>query len=130
MLYEVITGIWLEPEMVNPASELAEKHPDWIIQRKNNREQLLQRNQLVLDLSNPKVQDFVFGALDDLIKQNPHIAYIKWDANRHIQNFGSTYLPADEQSHLWIDYAKGLESVFARFAQKYPDVILQSYNFV
>jgi len=118
-------GIWIEPEMVNPASELAEKHPEWIIQRKNDRELLLQRTQLVLDFSNPKVQDFAFGALDDLLTQNPRIAYIKWDANRNIQNFGSTYLPDYEQSHLWIDYAHGLENVMNRLAQKYPNVILQ-----
>lgn len=118
-------GIWLEPEMVNPASELAKNHPDWIIQRKNYRELLLQRTQLVLDLSNPKVQDFAFGALDELLKQNPRIAYVKWDANRNIQNFGSTYLGDSDQSMLWIEYAKGLENVMSRFAAKYPNVILQ-----
>lgn len=119
-------GIWVEPEMVNPKSELAENHPEWIIQRKNNRTQLLERSQLLLDLSNPKVQDFVFGVVDDVLTDNPRIAYVKWDANRHIQNFGSTYLDKDKQSHLWIDYTKGLESVLARLNTKYPDVIFQA----
>lgn len=119
-------GIWVEPEMVNPKSELAENHPEWIIQRKNNRTQLLERSQLLLDLSNPKVQDFVFGVVDDVLTDNPRIAYVKWDANRHIQNFGSTYLDNDKQSHLWIDYTKGLESVLARLNIKYPDVIFQA----
>jgi alpha-galactosidase len=119
-------GIWVEPEMVNSKSELAENHPDWIIQRKNGREPLLQRNQLLLDLSNPKVQDFVFGVVDKVLTDNPRIAYIKWDANRQLQNFGSTYLNDDIQSHLWIEYAKGLENVLTRLNKKYPDIIFQA----
>lgn len=119
-------GIWVEPEMVNPKSELAEKHPEWIIQRKNERSPILARNQLLLDLANPEVQDFVFGVIDDLMNNHPQIAYIKWDANRHIQNYGSTYLNDNEQSHLWIDYTKGLEKVFDRIQKKYPKIILQA----
>jgi alpha-galactosidase len=119
-------GIWVEPEMVNPKSELAEKHPEWIIQRMNDREPLLQRNQLLLDLSNPKVQDFVFGVVDKVLIENPRIAYVKWDANRQLQNFGSTYLNDDKQSHLWIEYVKGLESVLTRLNKKYPEIIFQA----
>ncbi|TLX78210.1 alpha-galactosidase [Labilibacter sediminis] len=119
-------GIWVEPEMVNPKSELAENHPDWIIQRMNGREMLLERNQLLLDLSNPKVQDFVFNVVHKLLVENPRIAYIKWDANRHLQNFGSTYLETNQQSHLWIDYTKGLGSVIERLTTKHPQVIFQA----
>ena len=119
-------GIGVEPEMVNPKSELAEKHPDWIIQRKNDREHLLERNQLLLDLSNPKVQDFVFGVVDNVLTNNPRIAYVKWDANSHVLNFGSTNLDNHKQSHLWIEYAKGLESVLARLNEKYPQIIFQA----
>ena len=118
-------GIWIEPEMVNPKSELAENHPDWIVQRPG-REKLLARNQLLLDLSNPAVQDFVFKSVDDLLTQHPRIAYIKWDANRHVWNFGSPYLPKDEQSHWWIDYTRGLYSVYARLMEKHPDTIFQA----
>lgn len=119
-------GIWVEPEMVNPKSELAEQHPEWIIQRLNDREEILERSQLLLDLSNPEVQDFVFGVVDNVLTENPRIVYVKWDANRHIQNFGSTYLDADKQSHLWIDYTKGLEKVLAKLNEKYPDIIFQA----
>ncbi len=118
-------GIWVEPEMVNPKSELAEKHPDWIIQRKNDRVPMLERSQLLLDLSNPKVQDFVFGVVDNVLTDNPRIVYVKWDANRHLQNFGSTYLNDEKQSHLWIEYVKGLENVLARLNKKYPDIVFQ-----
>ncbi len=119
-------GIWLEPEMVNPKSELAENHPDWIIQRMNDREPLLQRNQLLLDLSNPKVQDFVFGVVDKVLTDNPRIVYVKWDANRHLQNFGSTFLDSDKQSQLWIEYTKGLDNVLTKLNIKYPDIIFQA----
>ncbi|WP_220763819.1 alpha-galactosidase [Flavobacterium sp. UMI-01] len=119
-------GIWVEPEMVNPKSELAEKHPEWIIQRKNDRTALLERNQLLLDLSNPKVQEFVFTVVDELLTAHPRIAYVKWDANRHLQNFGSTYLEQDKQSHLFVDYNKGLEKVLERLVKKYPSTIFQA----
>lgn len=119
-------GIWVEPEMVNPKSELAENHPDWILQRMNGREELLERNQLLLDLSNPEVQNFSFGVIDAILTKYPRIKYIKWDANRHIENFGSTYLNKENQSHLWIDYTLGLESVFKRLDEKYPNVIFQA----
>jgi len=119
-------GIWVEPEMVNPKSELAENKPEWIVQRMNEREGLLKRNQLLLDLSNPEVLDFAFGVIDNLLTKHPRIKYIKWDANRDLQNFGSTYLQKDKQSHLWIDYSRGLESVFKRLDAKYPNVIFQA----
>jgi alpha-galactosidase len=118
-------GIWVEPEMVNPKSELAENHPDWIVQRPN-REALPMRNQLLLDLSNPAVQDFVFKVVDDLLTAHPRIAYIKWDANRHVENFGSPYLPANRQSHWWIDSTRGLYAVYDRLMAKHPGVIFQA----
>ncbi|BDD11726.1 alpha-galactosidase (plasmid) [Fulvitalea axinellae] len=119
-------GIWVEPEMVNPKSNLAKKHPEWILQRMNGRKPLLLRNQSLLDLSNPKVQDFAFNVVDRLLTEHPKIKYIKWDANRHLQNFGSTYLSKDRQSHLWIEYAKGFENVLRHLSEKYPETIFQT----
>ena len=118
-------GIWIEPEMVNPRSELAEKHPDWIV-KAGNREIPRMRNQWLLDLSNPKVQDFVFSVFDNTMKLSPNIDYIKWDANRHVENAGSEYLPEDKQSHFWIDYTQGFYKVMERIRAKYPDVLIQA----
>ena len=118
-------GIWIEPEMVNPKSELAEKHPDWIV-RPPKREAPATRNQWLLDLSNPKVQDFVFEVFDNTMKLSDKIDYIKWDANRNANNVGSAYLPADEQSRFWIDYAQGFYRVMERIRAKYPDVLIQA----
>ena len=115
-------GIWIEPEMVNPASELYTKHPDWVIKQPNRPEKYF-RNQLVLDLSNPKVQDFVYGIVDDLFTKNPDLAYIKWDCNAVIYNAYSAYLKKD-QSHLYIEYVRGLYKVLERVRAKYPKVPL------
>lgn len=116
---QVKFGIWVEPEMVNPASELYQRHPEWIIKQPNRPEHLY-RNQLVLDLSNPKVQDFVFGILDTLFTKNPNLAYIKWDCNAVIYNAYSAHL--SKQSHLYIEYIRGLYNVLKRVRTKYPKV--------
>ena len=118
-------GIWIEPEMVNPRSELAEKHPDWIV-KAGSREMPRMRNQWLLDLSNPEVQDFVFSVFDNTMKLSPDIDYIKWDANRHVENAGSEYLPEDRQSHFWIDYVQGFYKVMERIRANYPDVLIQA----
>ncbi len=119
-------GIWIEPESSNTKSEFFEKHPDWVLQEKN-RDLKLGRGgtQMLLDLCNPKVQDFVFKVVDDLMTENPDIYYIKWDANCALQNFGSTYLPANKQSHLYIEYHRGLIKTLQRIRAKYPKLVIQ-----
>ncbi len=119
-------GIWIEPESSNTKSEFFEKHPDWVLQEKN-RELKLGRGgtQMLLDLCNPKVQDFVFRVVDDLMTENPEIYYIKWDANCSMQNFGSNYLPANKQSHLYIEYHRGLIKTLQRIRAKYPKLVIQ-----
>ena len=120
-------GIWIEPEMTNTVSELYEKHPDWII-KAPQRDPVTGRggSQLVLDMSNPQVQDFVFKVVDDIMSENPGIDYIKWDANMSIQNHGSQYLPKDRQSHLYIEYHRGFAKTCDRIRAKYPDVTIQA----
>ena len=120
-------GIWIEPEMANTSSELYEKHPDWIIQAQG-REITPGRGgtQVVLDLSNPEVQDHVFNIVDNLMATCPDIDYIKWDANMSILNHGSNYLPSDRQNLLYIEYHRGLENVLQRIRSKYPDLTIQA----
>jgi alpha-galactosidase len=119
-------GIWIEPEAVNTKSELFEKHPEWALQTKG-RELKLGRGgtQLVLDMTNPKVQDFAFKIVDDLLTSYPEIAYLKWDANASIQNVGSLWLPMNRQTNLYVDYHMGLLKVLQRIREKYPDVVIQ-----
>ena len=116
-------GIWIEPEMVNPDSNLASAHPDWIVQSPG-REMLQSRNQWVLDLSNPDVQDFVYGIFDRTMQLSPSIDYIKWDCNRVVNTFGSPRLGVS-QDRFYVDYVQGLYSVMRRLREKYPSTVVQ-----
>lgn len=119
-------GIWIEPEMANTKSELFEKHPDWIM-KIDNRPLSTGRGktQVVLDLTNPKVQDFVFGVVDNLMTKHPEIAYMKWDDNSSLMDYGSSYLPKNKQSHLYIEYHRGLMKALDRIRAKYPKLVMQ-----
>lgn len=120
-------GIWIEPEMVNPKSELYEQHKDWVIHLPN-RDEYYFRNQMVLDLSNPEVQEFVFNVVDNLMTKYPEIAFFKWDCNSPITNIFSPYLEKQKaakgstasQQNLYVDYVLGLYSVLERIKAKYP----------
>jgi len=118
-LNSVKFGIWIEPEMVSPKSELYEKHPDWVV-KQPKRDEYYFRNQLVLDLTNPEVQDFVYGVVDDLFTKNAELAYIKWDCNAVIYNAYTAHLK--NQSHFYIEYVRGLYKVLERIRAKYPTV--------
>ena len=116
-------GIWIEPEMVNPDSNLAQEHPEWVVQSPG-RELYQNRHQWILDLSNPAVQDFVYGVFDRTMQLSSNIDYVKWDCNRDVESFGSTFL-GNEQDRFFIDYVQGLYKVVRRIREKYPHVIVQ-----
>lgn len=120
-------GIWIEPEMANTRSELYEKHPDWVL-KASGRDVVTGRGgtQVVLDLANPEVQDFVFNVVDKLMTDYPKIDYIKWDANMSVLNHGSNYLKSEEQSHLYIAWHRGFENVCRRIRAKYPELTMQA----
>jgi alpha-galactosidase len=115
-------GIWLEPEMVNPASDLYEKHPDWVISQPH-RALLLSRNQLVLDLTRPEVKAHAWQVVEGTLRPNPGIAYLKWDANRFVTQPGSSHLPPEQQQHLLIDYQWALYDVMDHMAREFPGVM-------
>ncbi|HWD18339.1 MAG TPA: alpha-galactosidase [Verrucomicrobiae bacterium] len=115
-------GIWMEPEMVNPNSDLFHAHPDWVICQPK-RELELQRNQLVLDLTRPAVQDFEWGVITNILSV-PGITYAKWDCNRYLTQPGSSYLAPDRQSELWIDYVHAVYALMAKTAQTFPNTEL------
>ncbi|WP_287644530.1 alpha-galactosidase [Bacteroides sp.] len=120
-------GIWIEPEMANTTSEFYEKHPDWVI-KAPERDVVQGRGgtQVVLDLANPQVQEFIFKIVDDLMSNYPEIDYIKWDANMSILNHGSNYLTKDNQSHMYIEFHRGFEKICQQIRAKYPDLTIQA----
>lgn len=118
-------GIWIEPEMTNSVSELYEKHPEWVL-KASGRDNVYGRGgtQLVLDMGNPEVQDFVFGVVDNLLMRNPGIDYIKWDANMNISAYGSQY--TEDQTKLDVAYWQGFAKTCDRIRAKYPDITIQA----
>jgi alpha-galactosidase len=115
---QVKFGLWIEPEMVSPKSELYEQHPDWVVKQPSRKEHYY-RNQLVLDLANPAVQEFIFKTIDELFIKHPGLAYLKWDCNSVIYNAYSSFLK-EQQTHFYIEYYRGLYSVLKRIREKYP----------
>ncbi len=116
-------GLWVEPEMINPKSVLYEKHPDWVLTAPN-RPMDLQRNQLILDLANPAVQDYIGTVLEKILNENKGITYLKWDCNRYMTNAWSAYLGTNKQSNLYIDYTRGFLNVLENFRKKFPKTTL------
>lgn len=114
-------GIWLEPEMVSPKSELYEKHPEWALQQPG-REMILGRWQRVLDLNRPEVRDFVYGIFERTLAAGAGTGYIKWDCNAYALQPGSTFLPADQQSHALIEYQWHVLDLMSRVHRSYPQV--------
>jgi alpha-galactosidase len=114
-------GIWIEPEMVNPQSELYEQHPEWAISQPH-REIELSRNQLVLDLTRPEVQQHAWRCIEQTLS-TPGVSYVKWDANRYVTQPGSSYLPPDRQSQLLVDYNVALLDLMKQMAAKFPNVM-------
>jgi alpha-galactosidase len=116
-------GLWVEPEMVNPRSELYERRPDWVV-HEPGRERREERNQLVLDVLQPAVREHIVGIVDQVLAMHPGITYLKWDANRDLFECGSEALPVDRQSHLAIDRIRATNEAMAEVARRHPDVEL------
>lgn len=117
-------GIWFEPEMISPDSELYKKHPDWAIQVRG-REMTMSREQYVLDYSNKEVRDCVYGMMKNIL-DNANIEYIKWDMNRQLTEVGSTSLPKNRQRELWHRYVLGVYDLMNRLTTDYPHILLEN----
>ena len=117
-------GLWVEPEMVNPDSDLYRKHPDWVLNFPG-RPLTEQRNQLVLNLARPDVHDFVLDFLDKLLNEND-IAFLKWDYNRNWAEPGWDQLPATEQKRVYVDFTRNLYAILAELRRKHPKVEIES----
>jgi alpha-galactosidase len=117
-------GLWVEPEMVNPDSDLYRKHPDWVLNFPG-RPRSESRNQLVLNLARPDVRDYVAGFLDKLLTEND-IAFLKWDYNRNWSEPGWDQVPMDEQKRVYVEFIRNLYAVLAELRKKHPKVEIES----
>jgi len=117
-------GIWYEPEMVNPDSDLYRAHPDWIIQAPG-RNKSLSRNQCVLDMTRQEVRDNIFQQMYDVISQNK-IDYIKWDCNRNITEAGNAVLPPELQGEFFHRYVLGVYELMDRITSTFPHILLEN----
>jgi alpha-galactosidase len=117
-------GLWVEPEMVNPDSELYRKHPDWVLNFPA-RPRSESRNQLVLNLARADVRDYVEAFLDKLLTEN-EIAFLKWDYNRNWSEPGWDQVPADEQKRVYVEFIRNLYAILADLRKMHPKIEIES----
>jgi alpha-galactosidase len=117
-------GLWVEPEMVNPDSDLYRKHPDWVLNF-TGRPRAEGRNQLVLNLARPDVRAYVYGFLDKLLNEND-IAFLKWDYNRNWAEPGWPAVAPEDQKKVYVDFIRNLYSILAELRAKHPNVEIES----
>lgn len=117
-------GIWFEPEMISPDSDLFKKHPDWAIQIPG-RHITQSRAQYVLDLSRQEVVDAVYKMMENVLK-SADISYVKWDMNRQLTTMGSVCLPPDRQGELFHRYMLGVYQMQERLVREFPDLLLEN----
>lgn len=116
-------GLWVEPEMVSPQSDLYRRHPEWCL-HVPNRSPSLGRHQLVLDLARPDVTDWIIAWMTELLKEGG-IDYIKWDMNRHMTEAGSELLPPERQPEVQHRYMLGLYRVLDHLTRSFPEVLFE-----
>ncbi len=117
-------GIWVEPEMVNPDSDLYRAHPDWVYHFPN-RPISTGRNQYVLNVARPDVQAFIVDFLDDLLSHND-IKFVKWDMNRHFSEPGWPGAPEGRDREIWVRHTRGIYDILRQVRAKHPGVIWES----
>lgn len=117
-------GLWVEPEMVNPDSDLYRAHPDWVVNFPG-RPRSETRNQVVLNLARPQVRDYVLATVDRLLSENS-IDFLKWDHNRNWSEPGWPELGAGDQQRLYVDYVRNLYWILAELRRRHPNVEIES----
>lgn len=116
-------GLWFEPEMVSPESELYKKHPDWAISVPG-RIPHLARNQMILNLGREDVCEYIINAVGSVL-ESANIEYVKWDMNRYMTDIYSTYLPEDRQGETAHRYILGLYKILDALTEKFPHVLFE-----
>ena len=117
-------GIWFEPEMISPDSDLYRAHPDWAIQIPG-REPGMSRAQLVLDITRKEVEDYTYESLAKILR-SANIEYVKWDMNRQLTDIGSVNLPADRIGEFYHRYVLAVYRLQERLLTEFPKLLLEN----
>ena len=117
-------GIWFEPEMISPDSELYRKHPDWCLHIKGRPSSQI-RSQLVLDFSRAEVRECIYEQMKKIL-DSANIEYIKWDMNRQLSEVGNEVLPTDRQREIWHRYVLGVYEFQDRLTKEYPNILFEN----
>lgn len=117
-------GIWVEPEMVSPDSDLYRAHPEWAVSIPGIAPSL-GRNQLLLDLTNPEVISYLYTALSDVFKRSK-ATYVKWDMNRNFSDLYSNYLDKTDARSFSHRYVLGLYELLQKLCEAFPEVLFES----
>lgn len=117
-------GLWVEPEMVNPNSDLYRKHPDWAMNFPG-RPRTEARNQLVLNMAREDVKEYTFAWLDNLVTEN-NIAFLKWDMNRNFSEPGWPEAGPANEKKIWVKYVSNLYEIIDRLRAKHPKLEIES----
>jgi alpha-galactosidase len=117
-------GLWVEPEMVNPNSDLYRAHPDWAMHFED-RPRSEARNQLILNMARADVRDHIFAVLDKLVSEN-RIEFLKWDMNRHFGEPGWPEVPVSEQKEIWVKYVANVYNIIDRLRANHPGLEIES----
>ena len=117
-------GIWIEPEMVNPDSDLYRAHPEWLLCAPG-RQYTLSRHQALLDFANPEVVEYLKKTFAETF-DGVDIDYIKWDFNRHLSEVSSAYLPADRRGETYHRFMLGVYDLYQWFCDTFPHVMIEN----
>ena len=117
-------GLWVEPEMVNPDSDLYRQHPDWVLNFPG-RPRTEGRNQLVLNLARQDVRDHLFHVLDELLTQND-IAFLKWDYNRNWSEPGWPQQKPEDEQKVYVAYVQNLYWILQHLRERHPKLEIES----
>ena len=116
-------GLWIEPEMISPKSQLYKKHPDWCL-HVPGRKRRMARSQLVLDMSRPEIRNYLFETIGKALEE-ARVDYVKWDMNRSLSEVGNRILPPQKQGELYHRYVMGVYDLMDRLNRRFPRVLFE-----
>lgn len=117
-------GIWFEPEMISPDSDIFRAHPDWHL-HVNGRDSSIARNQYVIDYSRKEVREYIYSQMYKILSEND-IDYVKWDFNRNLTEVANADLPPEKQGEVFHRFVLGTYEIMDRLTSDFPHLLLEN----